>query len=139
MRKNQSSSLLHRLLNSKVLIIVELCVVLFFTVAVVKEISRRWEINQEVKKLHAQIDSAKGKSTELSGLISYFQSDYYQEKEARLKLGLQKEGEQAVTIPGLRDSATTSASVPTYLDTVVRDSTTSIPSKWWNYFFKKTN
>ncbi|MFA6197771.1 MAG: septum formation initiator family protein [Patescibacteria group bacterium] len=137
MKKSPSAGILRRLLNSKVLIIVELSVVVFFSVAVVKEIIRRWEINHEIKDLQTQINAAKGKSTELSGLIDYFQSDYYREKEARLKLGLQKEGEQAVTIPGMQNTAT--AMVATYSDTTTHQETVSIPTKWWNYFFKKTN
>lgn len=137
MRKNQTVGFWHRLFRSKILFIVELCLVLVFSVAVVKEIVRRWDIRREISRLETEIATAKQSSNELSGLITYFQSDYYKEREARLKLGLQKEGEKAVTIPGLGTSAQLDEVVANLSDEPKQELAVSLPSKWWKYFFDK--
>jgi len=105
-----------------------------FSVALTKEIVRRWEVRQEISRLQGQIDELKTQNSELSGLIDYFQSDYYKEREARLKLGLQKEGESALSLPNMQDS-----SADTLENTKVATSSgsQSVPQKWWDYFFAK--
>ena len=137
MRKTQKDGFWHRFFRSKIVFIVELCLVLVFSVAVVKEVVRRWEIRREIDRLETEIAAAKQSSNELSGLIAYFQSDYYKEREARLKLGLQKEGEKAVTIPGLGTGSQLDEVVAAIADKPEGDLAVSLPSKWWKYFFNK--
>ena len=104
--------------------------------ALIKEIFRRWEVRQEIQKLEEQIAELQNQNTELSGLVAYFQSDYYKEQEARLKLGLQKEGESAISVPIAGGSAGVGGQTTTASDSSDNDQL-SPPQKWWNYFFAK--
>ena len=134
MKSKNNASIWRRLLSSRLLLVIEIVVVVMFSVALTKEIVRRWEVRQEISRLQGQIDELKTQNSELSGLIDYFQSDYYKEREARLKLGLQKEGESALSLPNMQDS-----SADTLENTKVATSSgsQSVPQKWWDYFFAK--
>ncbi|MDP3964456.1 MAG: septum formation initiator family protein [bacterium] len=135
-RGRESEKRVSRILRSRVILVFELAVIALFSIALVKEIVRRWEVRTEITRLENEIASLEDQNTELSGMIAYFQSDYYQEREARLKLGLQKEGESAVIVPGQTqpDQNTENTSIAT---TTGSSDQNMPPSKWWNYFFAK--
>lgn len=136
MRQKNSMGVWRRLLTSKILLVVELGIIVLFSVALVKEIFRRWEVRQEIQKLEEQISGLQKQNTELSGLVAYFQSDYYKEQEARLKLGLQKEGESAISVPTTSGNTDVTGQNSSAADESAGDQL-SAPQKWWNYFFAK--
>ena len=76
---------------------------------VIKGAIRRAEIEREVRVLQSEISEHKLKNEQLTRLIDYLGTAEFQEREARLQLGLQKPGENVVVIP---DLATTDASKP---------------------------
>ncbi len=136
MKSKNNNSAWKSVLSSRLLLVFEIAIVLLFSFALVKEVVRRWEVRQEIKRLEDQIAELNTQNSELSGLIDYFQSDYYKEREARLKLGLQKEGESALSLPVISNVGGGNAS-----ETTAKISSNagneSIPQKWWNYFFAK--
>ncbi len=136
MRPKNPTNAWRRFLTSKILLVIELGIIVLFSVALIKEIFRRWEVRQEIQKLEDQISELQNQNTELSGLVAYFQSDYYKEQEARLKLGLQKEGESAISVPVAGNSTGVSGQTATAGDNPANDQLSS-PQKWWNYFFAK--
>ncbi len=136
MKSKKQTGTWKRFLGSRMLLVFEIAVIVLFSVALAKEIIRRWEVRTEITKLEDEIEQLETQNAELSGLISYFQSDYYKEREARLKLGLQKEGESALSLPVIQnsDSETEDGSGTPI---AARSGDTTIPQKWWNYFFSK--
>lgn len=94
-----------------------------------KSIVRRVEIEHEVASLQHDINQLQSKNDELQRLINYFSTPEYKEREARLRLGLQKPGENVVIIPGLEGSAGGEAAAQPV----------ELPNwrRWFNYFFTR--
>lgn len=115
----------------KFLTLIGLVLLVFVSVALSKEIYRRYQINQEIKKVKQEIEKLEKKNKELSALIDYLNTDSFKEIQARQNLGLQKEGETAVAIePGLAHEV----EQETFFETD-EEKQISNPRKWWNYFF----
>ncbi len=109
---------------------------LFFTVAlgalvavsagIINVAIRRNEIEREVETLKTELQQSESSNDELRRLIEYFSTPEYREREARLRLGLQKPGENVVVVPGVGEGAamlsTPESSLPNW-------------QQWYNYFF----
>jgi len=134
MKSEKSKGFWRRLLYSRTLLVVEGAIIILFGVALAKEVIRRWEVHREINKLQDEIAYFERHNTELSGMIAYFQSDYYKEREARLKLGLQKEGESALTVP-ITTQLNSETETETTSDKNQTQRLASLPQKWWDYFF----
>lgn len=72
----------------------------FFLVAysLVKETRKKYQIQKEVDKLKEEAVSLEQGNQKLKGLIDYFETDNFSEKEAREKLNVKKEGEKLVIL-----------------------------------------
>lgn len=135
MRQKDSANLWRRFLGSRLLLVLEVGMIILFIVALSKEMVRRWEIRQDIRTLEQEIAELREQNAELSGLITYFQSDYYKEREARLKLGLQKEGESALSLPIPNSGSLNQAENKLAVNSA--EGPLALPQKWWNYFFAK--
>ena len=128
--------------RSRVVIIVCWILIFFLSVNLVKEIVNRHQINETIKQYEAEVVKLEKENQEISELIETWQTGRPLEKEARLKLGLQKPGENTVLI--LREEADQSAKTiidpnsQVYGTVVVADGQKNISNfqKWWQYFFK---
>ncbi len=112
--------------------------ILFFsvTISLLKEVFRGHSVTREVADLQAEISSLESENGGLQSLISYLQSPTYAEEEARMKLGLQKPGEQVLAVPGV--NANTEQEQPG--SSVAANSSSdrapqSNASKWWAFIF----
>jgi hypothetical protein len=114
----------------------------FFIFELIREKVNGNQIDQQIIGLQNQIKNYEEENAELSGLIDEWQNGDLLERQARLKLGLKKVGENTVIIVGHNDSSAT----PTIQENskivanVVRDGQSSRqlnPVKWWDYFFHK--
>lgn len=94
-----------------------------------KTIYKDYKVNQEVDGLKEDISSLREENQELRSKIIYYQSESYKEKEARLKLGLQKEGESVIFIPNPTPPSqeTEPQKPPLKTDNF---------KKWWDFIFK---
>ena len=90
-------------------------------------IVRKYQVDKEIAKLQQQVDTIKKNNDQLSYLIQYFNTPDYQEKQAREKLNLKKDGENVVALPD-----TSGAS-----DNQVEAQSVSNAKQWFNYFFSK--
>lgn len=103
-----------------------------------KERVRVSSIEAEIDKLKGEAERVKGANIDLKEKIAYFETESFQEREAKDKLNLQKPGEQVVIIKenpyGRSENAGPAGTPESQVD---RQS--SIPNyvKWWNYFFKE--
>ena len=130
-------SLFFSFISTKLFIAAGLAVLLFVGVSLGKELVRRHQISEKAKSFEAEIQRLEESSTELAGLIDYLKSESYQEREARLKLGLQKEGETVVVIPKSElDPASYDREQGTGPASSAKTEDLSNIQKWWRYFFK---
>ena len=112
----------------------------FFAIAITRELIRSRQVSQQVKRLNDQVSAEEDRHQKLSELISYLSSQTFQEREARLKLGLKKAGEKVVvvppnTIPDQNGNQNDSIYEQPTDEEIV---TPSNIDKWWQYFFKRS-
>ncbi len=96
-----------------------------------KVIFRAHGINREISRLEKEIQESEKNKKEISQLIEYLKTDSFKEKEARLKLNLQKPGERVVAIPSSENSDLISEKA--------KDKEKDNSIKWWKYFFGTGN
>lgn len=105
-----------------------------------KETHKKYQIRKEVDELKAEVKGLEQGNQKIKGLIEYYQTDGFTEKEARKKLNVKKEGEKVVI---LRKNENQEEDNPTELESnnkeERKDNYTNVsnPSKWWDYFFKE--
>jgi cell division protein FtsB len=96
-------------------------------VSLTREILRNRSIDMEIQRIEAEAQSLEVKNLEILNLVKQFEDADFLEREARLKLGLQKEGEKVVVINKSGNGSETVGNGGENL---------SNPAMWWNYFFK---
>ncbi len=106
------------------LLAVALAFVMLFTA---KTLVQQYRVNKQITKLQEQADKIKKDNEQLSYLIQYFNTKEYQEKQAREKLNLKKDGEFVVSLPADNEAG----------DKSVSETKRSNSSKWFDYFFKQ--
>lgn len=144
MINKNKKNFVHRLIvDKKFLTFLGLVIIILICIPLVKNISNRYRINNEIKELKKEIINLESKNSNFKDLISYLESDQFVEEQARLKLNLKKEGENVVVIENgssksEHDLATTSSifNIPglakANLTEIINNS-----QKWWKYFFGK--
>ncbi len=137
------TSFIRRLLGLRVFLVVNVLVLLFLGLSFGKEFVHNYEIQQEISELQSQADQLAAHNFEVQQLSQVMQTESYVEREARLKLGLSKPGEQVVVVgandpkpaaPVQEDPVATATE-----ETTQSGSMTAIanPKKWWYYFFDR--
>ncbi len=125
-RPRVSLSWRSRIWNSNLFSFFLLILLILSFVKVTKEIILRYEINQEIKHLEAQLDSLSSKTEKMDKLIAYLKTDEYIEKQARTKLNLLKAGEKQINL----------VSGDKTDDAIVEADNMPNIIKWYNYFFQ---
>lgn len=115
-------------LKSKIFVIIGVAFAILILVASAREIIRRLQVEKEIEALQKEIELLENKNSELKGLIEYYQTESFAERQAREKLNLQKEGERAVII-----SENTSEKFALEKEKQIQGK--SNLQKWWDYFF----
>ncbi len=110
--------------DSNFFIIFIIILFLFSFIKISKELFIRHDISSEINQLTEKKESLDGSVKEMNNLIAYLETDYYIEKEARLKLNLAKPGEKQINLLNSED------------EEIIHQDESSNISKWFNYFFK---
>jgi cell division protein FtsB len=102
-------------------------VLIFVMVITAKILVQKRIVDREISKLQNQMENIRKDNEKLSSLVQYLNTPEYQEKEAREKLNLRKEGEYVVVLPQGEVGGTDS----------VQSANSKIPKYklWYNYFF----
>ncbi|HBO99678.1 MAG: putative membrane protein [Candidatus Uhrbacteria bacterium GW2011_GWF2_41_16] len=130
--------LFRRLLDVRWFFILNLVVLGFLLLSFGKEFARHYTIQQEIHRLQVQAEELGAHKLEIEQLAQAMQTEAFIEREARLKLGLRKPGEEVVVIEEKKETST-----PGSIESpLIRDGTTPSTStvlanlkKWWYYFF----
>ena len=107
------------------------------TYALFKETYKKYQIQKEVETLRFEAEDLEKKNEKMRGLVEYFKTDNYSEKEAREKLNLKKEGEKVVVLRS--DDSPNKEVRPGTEDLPRQEINMPNPIKWWDYFFKRNN
>jgi cell division protein FtsB len=117
------------------LVVVSGALVIVFTVAIARELIRSQQVRQQVTRLADQVAGEEERHQQLEELIAYLGSQTFQEREARLKLGLRKPGERVIVVPpGSTNSSNVNGQSSTGSGQFISGQT-SLPSRWWQFFF----
>jgi cell division protein FtsB len=80
------------------LTIIGLFLILLICFPLYRHVRQRRIIDNEIAKLRSEIKNFEEKNSKLKELVDYLKSDEFFEEQARLKLGLAKEGEKVFII-----------------------------------------
>lgn len=112
-------------------ILVTLLLFILLSSAFVKEIVRSHQIESEILALETEINDLESKNNKEANFVEYLKTEHYLEEQARLKLGLKKEGEKVVVL----HDGSSDANVSFVNENKNKDY--SNPRKWFAYFFEK--
>lgn len=121
---------LSKIFSSKLFFLVGIIILIFISISLGKEVLRRQAVNADIGKLQSEVDALAARNAELADLITYLNSENWQEREARTKLNLQKPGE---TIVITSENINTSSQIE---QTATAHAAPQLPNpqKWLNYF-----
>lgn len=103
-------------------------VLLFFPLF--NKISKKNNLNNEIKDLNAEIERLEGGNKKLKNMVAFLESDEFTEEEARLNLNLKKEGEEVVVIKTRNEEKQ-----GTHLVKNLEINKKNNIKNWLNYFF----
>lgn len=138
---HQHSSFFRRILSFRILLLVNVGVIVFLCLSLGREFVRQLDIKQNVAALQEEVGVLSQRHTELQDLYTSIQTISYVEREARLKLGLQKPGEQVVIVQdpvalqALQEEVGVEETMAQIASGEVSHVSYSNPKKWWFYFF----
>ncbi len=107
-----------------------LVVIVGLGIALTRDVIRKARIRKEITALEQQIGGLERRNEELAGLIDYFESDTFTEREARAKLNVQRPGEKVIEVQQPSGEPTTQIAIAE----VVTEPQTN-PERWWTFFF----
>jgi cell division protein FtsB len=135
---NKKVSFGNKIFYSKILLVLGVFILIFFSFNLAKEIINRRDLKKEIGSLQGEINNLEGKNKELADLIKYFESIDFVEKEARTKLNLRKPGEKIIIIPDSNSPTSSQIQSQKTLNGLTDQMEVyglSNRQKWWNYFF----
>ncbi len=124
-----------------VLIGIAIGIIVVISLGVAQETYRREQIQKEIEGLRVQAEKKERENQKLKGLIDYFQTSDFKEKEAKETLSVQKEGESVVLVkePIVSEKEKLEAEERAEQEKEEalpkKEDTRSNLRKWWDYFF----
>ena len=119
---NKKSSFFGSLLYSSFFTIILFIFLVLSSISLIKTFGRSQDIKQRIANLETEINKLEGDKTDFLQTIEYLKTDFYKEKEAREKFGLQKPGEKVIVV--LPPEEAPSQPEEKNID------------KWWQFLFK---
>ena len=129
----------HRFLQSKIATIVFLVLLILVCYQTALLVYKGYATESDVKELRSRVVELTEKRSQLLALKEMLKSDYFAEREGRLKLGLQKQGERVLVLPESSEQTSDSKDGVGSTDTILNKESVSGEIKnttlWWKYFF----
>ena len=137
-----------KIIHFLVIVSVVICTLIFLN-SFSREVSKGNDLNREIMRLEKEAEKLENRNNHLLELIKEFDSLDFLEKEARIKMGLKKPGEEVVIIHRATSTPPESfgfgaeqAGIPQYqnpLESVQDRQELGIwenPRRWYQYLFK---
>jgi cell division protein DivIC len=96
--KNSKKSAFKFFSNQLFLTVLGLLLILFISFPLYRHVRQRSTIDIEIAKMENEVKTLEEKNSKLKDMIDYLKSDEFLEEQARLKLGLAKEGEKVFIV-----------------------------------------
>lgn len=116
------------LLTSKGLLVVAAAAIVVTVSAMVREGQRRKMVAKEIRTMQEEVARLEQQRNRLGDLIRSAEGPEFLEREARLRLGLQRPGESVLIVPESAGASPGSATTP--------EASPSNPQKWWKHIFR---
>lgn len=116
------------LLTSKAFLVVAAAAIVVTVSAMVREGQRRKMVAKEIRTMQDEVARLEQQRNRLGDLIRSAESPEFLEREARLRLGLQRPGESVLIVP---ESAGASPG-----NAATLEAPPSNPQKWWKHIFR---
>lgn len=110
-------------------------ILVFLLVGFGREYVSNMQIEREIREREAERDALMDEQSETMHLIEQLSSEYYLEKEARVKQGLGKEGETVIIVQN--DDSSVFGETPVIVTDSEAANTTENSTKWFYYFFDR--
>ncbi|MBI4142593.1 septum formation initiator family protein [Candidatus Uhrbacteria bacterium] len=117
------------LLRSRLVLLVLIIACAYAAQAIIREAQRRSAVRREIRTMEESIAKLERQRTRLSDLLKRTDEPEFIEREARLRLGLQRPGESVYIV---RPTTTDTAPIPG----IPPPEKPSNPKKWWQRFFR---
>ena len=117
------------------IIALSLALLLVVGVSTLRETYSDWKVDREIQDLQSQVDGLEGRKFQISELLDRLNSADVLDREARVRLGMQKPGEKVMILQGANLNPTGDSSAPTVPDPAAVQDQRSNPQKWFAYFF----
>jgi len=143
--RDSQNLFLKRILKWRFLFVVNLLLILFISVSLGREIFRSQDIQKDIDALQVEADELATKNMAIKEFYTAMQTESYIEREARLKLGMKKEGEDVVIVQRAEkgeevEKGEEGGDENDPLGLIINENSTqklANPTKWWYYFFNK--
>src|SRR3989338_9205276 len=96
----REESIWKRILSLRSVFIINILILFVVTLGLGRTYWNNYQLKKEIQALETEARELEAKNIEIGKLKSYFESKDFLEEEARLKLGLQKPGEETVIVEG---------------------------------------
>ena len=144
MRDIKNRHFLRKIISSKTLFFLLIFTLIFSLVSLVREMGQQSGRSITLRETEDLVRNMERENERLVGRLGQLQSDIFQEKEAREKLGLQKPGEKVIIIT--RDNSEELVSEEENFLNLFQKNKTTRPDEqsmfsnlknWWDLFFRK--
>lgn len=135
---NIQQTILTRILTSRVALVAGCFLLVGIIVSAARIGYTNFSTNRDISVLKKELEDLEANHQRLEQLQSFLSTDFFAEKEARVKLGMQKEGEQVVVIQntGVQSEGTQHESPQKQaLSHTPEHERAKNPTAWWTYFF----
>ncbi|MFH1522247.1 MAG: septum formation initiator family protein [Patescibacteria group bacterium] len=137
-KRKRGNIFLRIIYNQKFLAILGLVIIVLISIPLAKNISKRYNVNKEIKELEDEIVGLETNNKDLKRLVTYLESDQFVEEQARLNLGLKKPGEEVAVI---KDNSlnliTGGQEAKNKINNEANSKEGANSQRWLDYFFRK--
>jgi len=132
--KNKKPNIIIRIFfNPKFFTLCLLVLIIAISIPISKNISKKYQVDQEIKELKTEIAQMEASNKNLEEIIEYLESEQFAEEQARLNLGFKEPGEEVVVIDSEEKNVKNKNIAPVSNN---KNNNKSNLAKWWQYFFQ---
>jgi len=126
----------------RIFFIISLFFLIIVIIGLTREVANRQTINKKIQSLESEVNKVQTENQDINNLITSGQDSGYLEKEARIKLGLQRPGEKVVVI--IKNDSPDNSSAVGIKQEIIDQAMNTAPTderpnlaRWFDYFLKK--
>lgn len=123
-----------KVFQSRITLVVVGILIVLTAVNTGKIFYKNYEADKDIEALKKDVALLEDNHQRLEKINTFFESDFFAEKEARLKFGMKKEGEHVVVIQDTHRESRAAENDRKESEEEVTGKKSN-PIQWWDYFF----